>query len=200
MVFLWIISIPTISILYLNIDFDKKEYIEYIVVDRYIKYDNGSPEYNYNVVKIKDLSSSNINTINVSEETYYENCDIYFTKETSSSDRDIFLGYILLSIISLYCISFIVMVPIRLYIGTKKKIELSKKYWYLNQISDLFRDNGIHYGDIRGIINELNINWELNVNSDDSVDYLKRAYNLLYNKYKIVEAREKIINDLLKGD
>lgn len=101
---------------------------------------------------------------------------------------------IFLSIISLSCISFIVMVPIRLYIGTKKKIELSKKYWYLNQIRDLSRDNGIHYGDIRGIIDELN------VNSDDSVDDLKRAYNLLYNKYNIVEVREKTINDLLKGD
>lgn len=103
MVFLWIISIPTISILYLNIDFDKKEYIEYIVVGRYIKYDNGDPEYNYNVVKIKDLSSSNINTISVSEETYYENCDIYFTKETSSSARDIFtLIIIILSIVITY--------------------------------------------------------------------------------------------------
>ena len=100
MVFLWIISIPTISILYLNIDFDKKEYIEYIVVDRYIKYDNGSPKYNYNVVKIKDLSSSNINTISVSEETYYENCDIYFTQETSSSARGTFtLIIIILSVV-----------------------------------------------------------------------------------------------------
>lgn len=103
MVFLWIISIPTISILYLNIDFDKKEYIEYIVVDRYIKYDNGDPEYNYNVVKIKDLSSSNINTISVSEETYYENCDIYFTQEASSSNQDIFiLIIIILSIVFTY--------------------------------------------------------------------------------------------------
>lgn len=100
MVFLWIISIPTISILYLSIDFDKKEYIEYIVVDRFIKYDNGSPKYNYNVVKINDLSSSNINTISVSEETYYENCDIYFTQETNSSNQDIFiLIIIILSIV-----------------------------------------------------------------------------------------------------
>lgn len=112
----------------------------------------------------------------------------------------IIIGYIFLSIISLSCISFIVMVPIRLYIGTKKKIELNEKYWYLNQIKNLSRDNKIHYNDIKGIINELNVNWELNVNSDDSVDDLKRAYNLLYNKYNIVEVREKIINDLLKGD